>query len=293
MRLHEADPSNAWVEGGGEDVGDETRADVSRGESQESVTRREIELCRREKELAERELALARREIAMLREQRRRDSVGGDEEAAAYVEGRMTPRVQPKMNLSTIGDLLSDFDGVSGDFDTWEKQVRSLKQAYQLDDDYAKILIGMKLKRKAFEFFHSRPEYVSMPFELILEKLKAMFQRRESRVMMRKKFESRIWKREETFHEYLHEKIIMGNRVPVDENELIEHVIDGIPDVALRDQERIQGFTTMDSLLRAFEKVTLRDRGISGSQIGRTGEAMERRGVSGASGPTGPRDRGR
>jgi len=56
----------------------------------------------------------------------------------------------------------------------------------------------------------------------------------------------------------------MGNRVPVDEDELLEHIIDGIPDTVLRDQACIQGFTSTDSLLKTFERVTLRDRSVAG-----------------------------
>lgn len=109
----------------------------------------------------------------MLREQQRRSPTNiGEEVAAANTEERRTPYVQPRMNLTTIGDLLGEFDGVSSNFDTWEKQVMFVRQTYRLEDDHAKILIGTKLKKKAFEWFHSRPEHVSLPFETILEKLR-------------------------------------------------------------------------------------------------------------------------
>lgn len=32
---------------------------------------------------------------------------------------------------------------------------------------------------------------------------------------MRKKFEGRLWKKEKTFHKYVHKKVILGNRVPI------------------------------------------------------------------------------
>lgn len=135
-----------------------------------------------------------------------------------------------------------------------------MKATYLLEDNHAKLLIGMKLKKMAAEWFHSKPEYLSMSFEELIGRLKSMFQHHESKAALRKKSENRVWKRDESFHEYVHEKIILGNRVPVDQDELIENLVDGIPDVALRDQARIQGFATTDSLLRAFEKVTLRGR---------------------------------
>jgi len=136
-----------------------------------------------------------------------------------------------------------------------------LKTTYQLEDDAARLLIGMRLKDKALEWLHSKPEYVAMPFDVLLGELQAMFQHRQSRVTTRKIFEERVWKKDETFHEYVHEKIIMGNRVPIDGDEMLEYIVDGIPDDTLRNQARIQGFETVDVLLRAFERVTLRERG--------------------------------
>lgn len=57
----------------------------------------------------------------------------------------------------------------------------------------------------------------------------------------------------------------LGNRVPISDDEILEYVIDGIPDEVLRNQARIRRFSTADGLLEAFEKVTLRDRNTSGT----------------------------
>lgn len=51
----------------------------------------------------------------------------------------------------------------------------------------------------------------------------------------------------------------MGNRIPIDDSEVLEYVIDGIPDETLRNQARIQGFETVNTLLKAFERMTLRE----------------------------------
>lgn len=166
---------------------------------------------------------------------------------------------------------MSEFDGVSQNFDTWEKQIRFLKTAHRLEDNFAKILLGMKLKKKALEWFHSKPEYLGMTFDALMGKLKSMFHHRQNKVAMRKKFEGRLWRKEETFHEYVHDKIIMGNRVPIDNDEMLDYVIDGIPDNTLRDQARIQRFDTTESLLEAFEKIILRDRGVSSYRTDKRG----------------------
>jgi len=82
---------------------------------------------------------------------------------------------------------------------------------------------------------------------------------------MRRKFEGSLWKKDETFHEYVHEKVILGNRVPIAADEMLDYIINGIPNSVLRDQARIQCFDTTESLLAAFERVTLRDRQATGA----------------------------
>lgn len=110
-----------------------------------------------------------------------------------------------------------------------------------------------------------------MSFERLLEELRTMFRQHESRLYLRRRFESRVWKKEETFQEYIHNKTIMGNRVPIERDELLEYIIDGIPNIALRDQARIRGFSSVVGLLKAFERITLRDHGAAGSSR-RSGE---------------------
>lgn len=274
-RLMEADPNGKWLRGGDASSGESddrcNNAGASRvGEStvwqDPDVLRREIELCRKEKELAERELELTRRELELLRQSQVRDNAIDGEIRQRDVDGDSDTRTRcahARVNVTAITDLLSHFDGKSATYDIWEKQVRLLRATYRLEDDAARLVIGMLLKGKALEWLHSKPEYIGMPFDVLLNELRSTFQHRQTRVTMRKRFEERTWKKDETFHEYYHEKIIMGNRVPIDDDEMLEYIIDGIPDEALRNQARVQGFETVDTLLKAFEKVTFRERNTS------------------------------
>jgi len=81
-----------------------------------------------------------------------------------------------------------------------------------------------------------------------------MFDHRSSKLTLRKEFERRTG---ETFKEYFHDKIIMANRISVDADEIIDYVIDGIPDPRLRDQARLQRYAA--DLVEAFENITLRN----------------------------------
>jgi len=53
----------------------------------------------------------------------------------------------------------------------------------------------------------------------------------------------------------------LGNQLSLGENELIEYIVDGIPDARLQDQARMHRFTSLDTLFEAFENITLRADG--------------------------------
>ncbi|XP_025997281.2 uncharacterized protein LOC113005666 [Solenopsis invicta] len=135
-----------------------------------------------------------------------------------------------------------------------------LRRTYRLDDEHTRILIGMRLKGKALEWLHSKAEYMEISLEALLHELRTMFDHRPSRVALRKKFEERVWRKGETFADYMHQKVILGNRLPFDEEELVEYIIDGIPDRGLRNQARIGGLDSRAALMERFERITLWDK---------------------------------
>ena len=99
-----------------------------------------------------------------------------------------------------------------------------------------------KLKGKALIWFHSRPKFIGMPMDNLLAELEAVFDHRQDSMTLRRKFESRVWKSSESFSDYFHEKLMLANAVPIAEEELLDYLIDGISDMSLRNQARIQQF---------------------------------------------------
>lgn len=147
------------------------------------------------------------------------------------------PAAAPKVNVTAVADLLDDFNGGAEELETWQGQVRFLRIAYNLDDHITKILIGTKLKGRALEWFHSKPEYITLSSEELLSELQRMFYLRPNKIVLRRRFEERVWRKGETFRDYVHEKVIIANRINVDET--LGYIIDGIPDVNLRDMARV------------------------------------------------------
>ena len=67
----------------------------------------------------------------------------------------------------------------------------------------------------------------------------------------------RAWKEVESFNEYFQNKMILAENVC--QEELIDLVIDGIPETDLRNQARMHRFKSPFDLLKAFSMITLRD----------------------------------
>ena len=51
--------------------------------------------------------------------------------------------------------------------------------------------------------------------------MRQMYDNGPSKLILKRKFEERVWKKYETFCKYVHHKIILANQVPIPENELI------------------------------------------------------------------------
>ncbi|XP_076638793.1 uncharacterized protein LOC143350658 [Colletes latitarsis] len=241
-----------------------------RGEDERRIEwmQREMEMARRERDMMQKELEIARREIEVM-QQMQQLHLAANSARPAMEEVRLrqdilqtsTPEEthRTRISVTVIAELLSHFDG-NGPYEHWERQFELLRGAHQLTNCEAMILLGSRLRGKAMEWFHSRPEYVTMPVDELLKEMRGMFHHLPSRVARKREFEQRHWRYGERFSDYYHQKLILGNRVPIDDDEIIEYLLEGIPDLTLRNQARIERFRTKADLFAAFEKVVLPPR---------------------------------
>lgn len=95
------------------------------------------------------------------------------------------------IGVKAIGELLGEFDGSDNTFWKWEEQVRMLQTAYQLDELATKVLMSTKLKGRAQNWLHSRPEYLTISVEELLGHMKVMFDHRPTKLALRRESEAR------------------------------------------------------------------------------------------------------
>jgi len=277
-RLFDHDPAGAWKQWVGripaegtstemdetvgqqesaEDEAEEGRREATLQDSSRQVVHggdstfrdREIEILRRERDIMKRELEILRREREIETDAR---SMTPPMSSASQISMRLQPKALSELRILRLRKYISGLDR--------RKQFELIRTTYQLDDGTARILVGMRLKGKALQWFHSSPEHIEMTVDELIERMQGMFDCRPLKMDLRRQFERRTWRGDETFSSYFHDKIILANRVSIDEDELIDYVIDGIPDETTRNQARIHGFRRKEDLLRAFEKVAIRVR---------------------------------
>ncbi|XP_046810009.1 uncharacterized protein LOC124420594 [Lucilia cuprina] len=223
-----------------------------------NLLKKELEIFKREKELLRKENDLLKK-IAMFektREDKTTENVTVDVNDndtmsinASNDEGFNSNMHRNKLNASF--GILKDYDGGLLP-ELWITQFKSVIDVYSVDENTAKALLMCKLRGKAQAWLHSKPNFIYESTEEILTQMKEIFCTKENKLMMRRKFEARIWKFGETFTDYYNDKIILANKVDVSDDELIDNIIEGIPDEQLRVQANLQCYTNKTQLLQAF-----------------------------------------
>jgi hypothetical protein len=87
-----------------------------------------------------------------------------------------------------------------------------------------------------------------------------MYDQQADSMILHEEFRARKWRKDKTFSDYMHEKIVLGNRVPIEEKQLLGYIIDGIPHWGLRSNIRVSGVSTKEELRARFENVEHWDR---------------------------------
>ena len=146
QRILAQDPDGGNGDGGSQGDG---RIVAANGAGENDLLVRELALLRRERDVASRALELLRRE-----------------RSTASVDSGITDETRSfastTMNIRSLKDLMSDFDGDGKLFTTWKQQFVLLKNSYRLDHETAQVLMSTKLKGRALTWFHSKPEHLTM-----------------------------------------------------------------------------------------------------------------------------------
>ncbi|KAG7203871.1 hypothetical protein KM043_017925 [Ampulex compressa] len=243
--------------GSGEDEATTVQEESVEPRSALSIENRvnELDLLRRERELVDREIRLLRRELEVMRleAQTRADKFPeAQSRADKFPEARKV-----EIRWTDVKYLISDYDGVNYNINIWEAQVSKLIEMYGLCEQAAKAMVCHKLKGKALRWYRSRPNCVEMTVGQLLNGLRTKFGQWSNILYLKQKFEKRNWRSNESFIDYVREKIVLGYRVPIADMEIVDYIVESIPDMYIRLSAKIQRFPNPVELLSVLSKLEL------------------------------------
>ncbi|XP_039484795.1 uncharacterized protein LOC120447470 isoform X5 [Drosophila santomea] len=163
--------------------------------------------------------------------------------------------------LAMAKEMIPIFDGASNNklnVSTWVAQLNAVSKMFKLSDDVIRMLVMSKLKDHAQIWLHSSERLLTLPVQELLFQLGEVFHGKESKIISRRKFQERKWKPSEDFSTYFKEKTLLATQIRIDDEELIDNIIEGIPDSLLRQQAHMHCFNSSAQMLHAFAKVSLR-----------------------------------
>ncbi|KAF2888901.1 hypothetical protein ILUMI_17272, partial [Ignelater luminosus] len=98
----------------------------------------------------------------------------------------------PRYSNKEIAALLPTFSGDSSeDIEHWMSRIEAVQTAYGVSEEIMQVIMVTKMSGPALEWYHSKIDYITMPFELSKKEIKSMFASRPSRINLLKKMESR------------------------------------------------------------------------------------------------------
>ncbi|XP_067625229.1 uncharacterized protein [Eurosta solidaginis] len=161
-----------------------------------------------------------------------------------------------KISKEMLLNVLPEFDGKTS-VDVWLTQFKNVGNVYTLSDNDKRMLLLNKLKGKALQWMHSKPNFVTDSVDTLLDEMENVFKSKDSKLLLRKKFEAQ-WKVGEAFVDYFNEKVMLSVPIQLSEDEFVEYAIDGIADEQLRTQAYMQCYSTRAKLVQAFAKIKMK-----------------------------------
>lgn len=208
----------------------------------------EMSVMKRELELIERERDLLLREREVLQRMDRLASMN-------------------KQKSHAVEHMLYEFDG-SGNFGAWVNQLDAIQEEYEIDESGMKLLIVKKLQGKALKWFYSNAAHLSMSTHDLIRNMSKLYDQKINITQLKRNFEDRKWKRDENFTDYFHDKIVLSNSLNYSDNELVQYIIEGIPDENLQSQAIMHQFQATEQLLQAFRELHLKPEISEGAVAG-------------------------
>ncbi|XP_075154162.1 uncharacterized protein LOC142227494 [Haematobia irritans] len=161
--------------------------------------------------------------------------------------------------LTTLKELLPQCSG-GPEFKTLFAQLNSIRNTYDVSEKNLRALICSKLEGNAKDWLYSKPHYLDLSVDDLMQQMKDMFDVKENRIIARRNFEDRKWKYNEKFVDYFNAKVILSNPLRMQDDELLEYLVEGISSLQLRTQAKLQNYKSKEDFFQTFKNIEQQPR---------------------------------
>ncbi|XP_046868374.1 uncharacterized protein LOC124460838 [Drosophila willistoni] len=203
----------------------------------------------------EKKLELLCKEIELVRRENEFLRLAGNPESG-HSSSWLATKTGDQVLAKDVKDFVLDFDG-NGNVYSWISSMLHLERSFNLNENNLRLLVFGKLKGKALDWIHSNPECLCQPVKTIFDAMGKVFGSKKTNVIIRREFEARKWCVGEPFLNYFNDKVGLAGGLRLPEDEMVEYIVDGIPDRHLREMACMQRFGSKDDVLAAFVNIVL------------------------------------
>lgn len=172
------------------------------------------------------------------------------------------------IGMQDVGNLIPEFSAdADEDIVGWLERVEGIMTVYGVEKKRLLLIALSKLRGRALRWFNSCPKHIELDYEQFKVKISEMFTCKEDKVRLMRKFETRKWMVDESFSDYFNDKIILGNKLKLEEKDMIIYIIEGLNNPSLQCQAKMKEFTSLGQMLRVMSDITSYERNIKASVI--------------------------
>ncbi|KAH0822782.1 hypothetical protein GEV33_000009 [Tenebrio molitor] len=152
------------------------------------------------------------------------------------------------------------------DVEGWLERVDAVRSTYEVPDNIIKLIAVGKLRGDAKGWYQSKVQYITMAWNDFKTEMKQMFKKRLNKVEVMREFEARKWTRGEDFTKYYADKVRLGNKARLGEEDILQYLIDGIENRMLQNFVRINNPFELTDVLTIMKDVKNEDRKLSSTK---------------------------
>lgn len=158
------------------------------------------------------------------------------------------------VDFSTVKEFIPEYDGEKN-VNEWLTVAKNVRAVFNISDDIMRPLICARAKGKANYWLLSQPSLLSGDIDDIFSQMQIRFGTKGNLVELRQSLEKRKWLNDEVFASYFYDKQMLANKLNVTDDEMVQYILEGIPNVELRNQGKLQRFATPAAVLDAFRDI--------------------------------------